>query len=650
MTASIWAPGSTNVPSVDPASQLLSESFVATEGQTDFVITQFTYSINSGALTVYVNRAKLGHEFVEELTTTSFRIPACDVDDVVEVVGNVAIDDPSLYADAAAASAAEALGYKNQAEGFKNSAQSAASAASTSATNAANSATSASNSASIATTQATNAASSATAAATSATNAATSETNAANSATSASTSASTATTQATNAATSATNSANSATASASSATNAAASAAAAAASLDSFDDRYLGSKTADPTLDNDGNALVTGALYYNSVAGEMRVYDGSLWIPASAATQAILTVYRYTATAGQTTFSGNDDNSLSLAYTVGSAIVTLNGVTLEVGTNVTATTGTSIVLTVGAAAGDEVNIYAFSTFDVANTYTQAQADAEFLRKAGEDGVTVTNGNLGLGVTPSAWGGFTALQVKAAGIGSFSNSHAVFSANSFYNGSSWIYSTTDFASYYRQISGQHNWYTAPSGTAGNAISFTQAMTLDASGNLLVGTTSIPSSPGISGVAIENSVGTSGRITFGKTYSGGRDGALFFHTGTYVGGITYSNTAVAYNTASDYRLKENIQPMQNALDVVQQLNPVTYNWKADGSDGQGFIAHELQAVVPDCVTGEKDAVDEEGKPVYQGVDTSFLVATLCKAIQEQQEQINQLTAKVATLETK
>jgi hypothetical protein len=85
-------------------------------------------------------------------------------------------------------------------------------------------------------------------------------------------------------------------------------------------------------------------------------------------------------------------------------------------------------------------------------------------------------------------------------------------------------------------------------------------------------------------------------------------------------------------------------------VAQLNPVTYNWKADGSDGQGFIAHELQAVVPDCVTGEKDAVDAEGKPVYQGIDTSFLVATLTKAIQEQQEQINQLKAEVAALKAK
>lgn len=90
------------------------------------------------------------------------------------------------------------------------------------------------------------------------------------------------------------------------------------------------------------------------------------------------------------------------------------------------------------------------------------------------------------------------------------------------------------------------------------------------------------------------------------------------------------------------------MTGALGVVAQLNPVTYTWKTDGSDGQGFIAHELQEVVPDCVIGEKDAVDVDGKPEYQGVDTSFLVATLTAAIQEQQALITALTARVSALE--
>jgi hypothetical protein len=90
------------------------------------------------------------------------------------------------------------------------------------------------------------------------------------------------------------------------------------------------------------------------------------------------------------------------------------------------------------------------------------------------------------------------------------------------------------------------------------------------------------------------------------------------------------------------------MTGALAKVAQLKPVTYKWNADDSESQGFIAHELQEVVPECVTGEKDAVDKDGKPVYQGIDTSFLVATLTAALQEAVAEINSLKARVEALE--
>ena len=112
---------------------------------------------------------------------------------------------------------------------------------------------------------------------------------------------------------------------------------------------------------------------------------------------------------------------------------------------------------------------------------------------------------------------------------------------------------------------------------------------------------------------------------------------------VGKIQTSGSATSFLTSSDYRLKEDIVPMTGALAKVAALKPVTYKWKIDGTDGQGFIAHELAEVVPDCVGGEKDAVDANGNPQYQGVDTSFLVATLTAAIQE-------LTARVVALEAK
>lgn len=156
-----------------------------------------------------------------------------------------------------------------------------------------------------------------------------------------------------------------------SASDAAASAASAASALDSFDDRYLGSKSSAPSVDNDGNALQVGALYYNNgtVPADkgMWVYDGAQWIEASASAPVALTVYRYTATASQTTFSGADTNGVTLAYLAGGIVVTLNGVVIVGGAvDYTATTGTSIVLASGASSGDILEVYAFSSFSLAS--------------------------------------------------------------------------------------------------------------------------------------------------------------------------------------------------------------------------------------------------------------------------------------------
>ena len=116
---------------------------------------------------------------------------------------------------------------------------------------------------------------------------------------------------------------------------------------------------------------------------------------------------------------------------------------------------------------------------------------------------------------------------------------------------------------------------------------------------------------------------------------------------VGTISVSGSATTYATSSDYRLKNTISPMTGALAKVALLKPCTYKWNVDGSDGQGFIAHELQEVVEGCVTGEKDAVDAEGNPQYQGIDTSFLVATLTAAIQELKAIVDAQGAEIAAL---
>ena len=232
------------------------------------------------------------------------------------------------------------------------------------------------------------------AAATSETNAATSETNAAASATASATSAANAlaseqasatseaaalasqqaaetaeigaAASATAAATSETNAAASATAAATSETNAAATLASVEGIYDQFDDRYLGPKATDPTVDNDGNPLVQGTLYFSTSENVMKVYDGANWDAATSAGGASLLNYNFTATAGQTAFSGADDNSQTLSYVQSNIIVTLNGITLEDGTDYTATDGVTITLTSAAAAGDELNVVAFKTFAVAD--------------------------------------------------------------------------------------------------------------------------------------------------------------------------------------------------------------------------------------------------------------------------------------------
>jgi hypothetical protein len=392
-----------------------------------------------------------------------------------------------------------------------------------------------------------------------------------------------------------------------------------------------------------------------------------------------------------------------------------------------------------AASGSKIGFDGGGTVwgEVGASYNSNDPYLGFYVRTGSEKMRISDaGNLGLGVTPSAWSStWRALDVDTrTAIISAGNKTSIFANNAVFESAGWKYKASQFAGSYAisTTTGNHEWSTAASGTAGNAITFTQAMTLDASGNLLVGTTSATYSASGRGLVEINGSSTSllalktggnaagyvyhdgtdmsvvntkagslqlttngteraridssGRLLVGTTsaglsnsnstsnqfdgngrvitinHAGGPSGSLYMqfgYGGTQIGSITVAtSSSVAYNSTSDYRLKNTIAPMTGALAKVALLKPCTYKWNADGSDGEGFIAHELAEVVPHAVTGEKDAVetytDEDGneqtRPKYQGIDTSFLVATLTAAIKEQQALIETLTQRITTLEAK
>jgi hypothetical protein len=184
------------------------------------------------------------------------------------------------------------------------------------------------------------------------------------------------------------------------------------------------------------------------------------------------------------------------------------------------------------------------------------------------------------------------------------------------------------------------------TVGGNAAKSEAMRINSSGALLINRTTQLNSERF---AITGNSSSQCMALISPT-SAGYDMCNINNSNGQVGLISTSGSSTAYQTSSDYRLKDNVKPMVNALDKVSLLKPVTYKWKVDGTDGQGFIAHELAEVVPDCVSGEKDAVNEDGSIKPQGVDTSFLVATLTAAIQEQQTIIETLQSDIAELKAK
>ena len=172
--------------------------------------------------------------------------------------------------------------------------------------------------------------------------------------------------------------------------------------------------------------------------------------------------------------------------------------------------------------------------------------------------------------------------------------------------------------------------------------TERMRIDSSGNVGIGTTLIGGyrlhvvSSGATTAQFRRNTNTGGLIDFN-------------YAGSAVGSISTNGTTTAYNTSSDYRLKENVVNVTDGITRLQQLKPSRFNFIADpDATVDGFIAHEVQTVVPEAVTGAHNEVDDDGNPVYQGIDQSKLVPLLTAALQEAIAKIETLESKVAALE--
>ena len=264
-------------------------------------------------------------------------------------------------------------------------------------------------------------------------------------------------------------------------------------------------------------------------------------------------------------------------------------------------------------------------------------------------------SLNVAIPLSPWDTYNAIQVQNMSLASFSNGDNRIVGNAYYQSPNWKYQNTGPAVYQavEAASGFFSWNRASSGTAGTNITWTEIMRTDTSGNLLVGATSttltnggILSYPG-SGANSYLGIGHSSSGTSGSYYE------AFNFNGTTIGTITQNGTTgVLYNLTSDYRLKDNPQPLIGASEFIMALRPKTWDWWDGSGKGVGFIAHEFMEIAKYSGHGEKDAVDDNGKPVYQSIQpsSSEVMANLVGMVQEQQALIESLTTRLTALESK
>ncbi len=348
--------------------------------------------------------------------------------------------------------------------------------------------------------------------------------------------------------------------------------------------------------------------------------------------------YYYTATGGETSLSGADDNSNTLVFSDGNYVdVSLNGVSLVAGTDYNTSTANTIGGLAALSASDIVEIVVYDIFTVADTVSAKNGGTFSGNVAMNGDLTVDTNTLYVDSTNNR-----------VGVGTSSPSKPLQISNGDYSYPARITSTggtTVGLEFANTGSGANP---PVVGSKSDDIFFetnnNERMRIGSSGKVGIGTTSISSTLEIVPPDTSTIIETHSFNTSAQNHMQMRN-----NSGTEVGSIYVTTTSTSYYTSSDYRLKENVVADWDATTRLKQLNPVRFNFIADpDTTVDGFLAHEVQTVVPEAISGTHNEVDEEGNPVYQGIDQSKLTPLLTKALIEAVEKIEQLETRIAALE--